>query len=73
MEYILVLVQSSAVFLPTTFTMTQFADLPSCEAALAVAKTHWQTVNDQSKCIDIAKEKKISDAKEALKKALNGK
>lgn len=70
MNYILILVQSSAMFLPSTFTMTQFADLSSCEAALVVAKRHWQTVNDQSHCVDIAKEKRIEDAKKELEKAL---
>lgn len=70
MNYVLILVQSSAMFLPTTFTMTRFEDRATCEAALMIAREQWQTKNMESKCIDIGQEIKIQEARRTLEAAL---
>ncbi len=73
MNYILLLVMSSAPFLPESFTMIPFDSLASCEIVLTLARKRWQTVNAASKCIDLVQQKKINEAQELLDKAKSGK
>lgn len=67
MNFVLMIVMSSAVFLPSTFTMTPFDSETSCRQALVEANKQWSTVNDQSKCIDLDKEAKKRDLQKQLK------
>ncbi len=66
MGFVLMLVTSSAMFLPTNITMTPFDSMENCLVALSEAKEEWQTINNKSRCIDLAKEAKIKKAKQAL-------
>lgn len=69
MDYLLVIVMSSATFLPGSFTVTPFPTKESCEAALSRAKKEWQTVNNKSECVDLKKQKEIQDLQDKLDKA----
>lgn len=67
MNFILVLVTSSAYFLPSSISMTTFNDEVTCNQALIEAKKHWQTVNVESKCINLENEVKKEELEKQLK------
>lgn len=67
MNFILKLVMSSAYFLPSTATFTPYDSKESCEFALKEAKKIWATVNDQSECIDIERQRKIESLQKQIK------
>ncbi len=73
MNYILITVMSSAMFLPTTITTTSFDSMEACELALREVKKEWVTVNGKSRCVDLAKSRRVFEAQKKLQKALEGK
>lgn len=53
MTHLLVVLASVAYFLPGSQTVQEFSSKESCEAALALAKTRYATVDKESYCISI--------------------
>lgn len=72
MNFILVIVMSSAMFLPESFTITPFDSMKNCEIALREAKKQWSTVNIKSKCVDLKLSQKVFEAQKELQKAIDG-
>lgn len=55
-SYLLLIVTSATLYLPKSFTITEFSSKESCEIALEVANEFYKTVERDSKCISVAKE-----------------
>lgn len=67
--FILLIVTKAISMQPANFKIIEFQSKEACELALEQAKKFWITVNIDSRCIDVAKETKIKDLKNELKKA----
>jgi hypothetical protein len=67
MNFILVLITSSAPWFPTNVTEIAFDTKEHCEQALTEAKKQWATDNFKSHCVDLDKAAAIHDAEEKLK------
>ena len=57
---------SFSSFLPTTVAYTPFDTAERCEAALIEARSHWNTVDHESKCVNLDLQAKIQKAKDDL-------
>lgn len=73
MDFVLILTTCSAMFLPSSVTMTTFDTMENCEIALREAKREWSVVDNKSRCVDLKKSERIVEAQKALEKAINGK
>ena len=71
MNFLLVVVQSSAIFLPSSVSYVPYTDKISCLNALTIARSYWQTVNDKSKCVDLTEAEKIKQLQRELKELKN--
>lgn len=67
MNFLLVIIMSSAYFLPSTILITPFDSMLNCQTALNEAKKQWVTVDLKSYCIDTKKQAEIQEAKKKLK------
>lgn len=68
MTFILILVMRPMFLMPESISITAFDSKETCELALYVAREEWTVVNGKSRCVDLAFEKNLKDAKKALDK-----
>lgn len=66
--YILLIVLSATIYLPKSFTLTEFQTKEACEIALKESYKFYKTVDYASKCISVKNEIEKQKAEKTLKK-----